>query len=294
MRIGTLIIIAVAAVCAFFAAILANMWLHKQGPQPVTVNKAPDNVKMSRVVVAKQNLRFGQTLSAANLRVIQWPKESIPKGAFRNVKTLLRKGKRQVLIAIAANEPILKSKVTKPGVKASLSTVISEDKRAVTIRVNDVLGVAGLIHPLDYVDIAITRTSNVGNEGGKGEKAFTDVLLQNVKVLAIDQSANRKTKNKPAKTVTLEVNTIQAQKLALGSSIGKLSLMLRGAGSSEKLVTRRIDIDDLLKTDVDTNSGSQSSPSVIVTRSVDRKEYKVPNDIQRFQSVQDDVNQSNN
>ena len=286
MRISTVIILGVAALCAAFAALLANVWLRNQTPQAIvqktTVTK---DIKMSSVVVAGKSLRFGTELNSSNIKVVPWPAKSIPKGSFRTTGDLLKAGKRQVLIALAPNEPILKGKVTKPNEKASLSTVISEDKRAVTIRVNDVLGVGGLIHPQDFVDIALTRGTNRSGDAGTAGKAFTDVLLQNVKVLAIDQSSDRVKKSKPAKTVTLEVNTLQAQKLALASSVGQLSLMLRSAGATNKDVTRRISIDDLIGNKSGGETGlNDSSPSVVVTRSVDRKEYKVPTDVHRFQS----------
>ena len=286
MRLSTIIIVASAAICAVLAALLARVWLQNQKSQPVVVKtEAVRNLKMASVVVARKSLKFGNQLSAKNITTIPWPKKSVPKGAFTNIKKLLKSGKRQVLVAVAVNEPILRSKITKPGQKASLSTVISEDKRAVTIRVNDVLGVGGLINPQDYVDIALTRGANSSVEGGKRQKAFTDILLQNVKVLAIDQSADLNKSKKPAKTVTLEVNTIQAQKLALATSVGTLSLMLRGVGANDEAITRRIDIDDLLKRDGNKLTNTES-PSVTIYRSGSRKEYNVPSDVRRFQSVE--------
>ena len=117
-------------------------------------------------------------------------------------------GRRVVLTAIEANEPMLSSKITGPGQRATLSAVIADGMRAVTIRVNDVDGVAGFVLPGDRVDVALTRQADKNNTN--------DVVLQNIKVLAIDQTADERT-DKPsiARAVTLEVDSTDAQKLAL-------------------------------------------------------------------------------
>ena len=110
--------------------------------------------------------------------------------------------------------------------------------RAVTIRVNDVDGVAGFVLPGDRVDVALTRQADKNNTN--------DVVLQNVKVLAIDQVADERT-DKPsiARAVTLEVNATDAQKLALAATVGTLSLMLRRAGEAKAADTRRVTLGDL-------------------------------------------------
>jgi pilus assembly protein CpaB len=138
------------------------------------------------------------------------------------------------LSPIEANEPVLSWKVTGPGERATLSAVVDDGMRAMSVRINDVLGVAGFVLPGDRVDILLTR------------KSFTDILLQNVKVLAIDQIADERVE-KPslAKTATLEVNTIDAQKLTLAQTVGSLSLALRAAGSVEAAAPRRITMSDL-------------------------------------------------
>ena len=131
------------------------------------------------------------------------------------------------------------SKVSGFGGRAILSAVIAPDMRAVTIRVNDVNGVAGFVLPGDHVDILLTR-----KEGGSS--LFTDVLLQNVKILGIDQVASENLeKPKVAKAATLEVTQIQAQKLALAQRVGQLSLALRDLLNVEAELTRTITVSDL-------------------------------------------------
>ena len=125
-------------------------------------------------------------------------------------------GKRVVLASIEANEPVLASKITGPGQRATLSAVIGAGMRAVTIRVNDVEGVAGFVLPGDHVDVLLTRLPDK-------RSGDTDVVLQNVKVLAVDQLADDSSE-KPAvvKAVTLEVDTVSAQKLSLAGSLVEL------------------------------------------------------------------------
>jgi pilus assembly protein CpaB len=113
--------------------------------------------------------------------------------------------------------------VSAPDQRASLSTVIEKGKRAVTVAVDDVRGVAGFIFPGDFVDVALTRTDN-----SAGPQSFSEVILQHVKVLAIDQMAGQRQEHPTvAKAVTVEVDPEQALRILLAANVGKLSLILR-------------------------------------------------------------------
>ena len=153
-----------------------------------------------------------------------------------------------VLRRIEKDEPVLKSKISGFGGRASLSAIISPNIRAATIRVNDVNGVAGFVLPGDHVDIMITRDPSAGSgRRSRGRSDLvTDILLQNVKVLGIDQDADD-SQEKPsvAKAVTLEVEPHQAQKLILAQQIGTLSLALRNVNNSDKAEIRTIRLRDL-------------------------------------------------
>jgi pilus assembly protein CpaB len=137
--------------------------------------------------------------------------------------------------------------------------------KAVTIRVNDVEGVGGFVLPGDRVDIVLTRQSDK-------DKASTEVVLQNVRVLAIDQMADTSS-DKPTvvKAVTIEVSTDQAQRVWLASSVGNLSLLLRKAGEVAAEPTKRVTLSDL-----DGQAAPTNTKRIIVTRGVDKKEYSVP------------------
>ncbi len=119
--------------------------------------------------------------------------------------------------------------------------------KAVTIRVNDVEGVGGFVLPGDRVDVVLTRQIDKGS-------ATTEVVLQNARVLAIDQIADeRAAKPSVAKSVTLEVDTVEAQKVWLAASVGTLSLMLRKAGETAEVKTRKITLNDLGSNDAGRN-----------------------------------------
>ena len=144
-----------------------------------------------------------------------------------------------MLASIERNEPILRTKITGPGQKATLSAVIQDGMRAVTVRVNDVEGVAGFVLPGDHVDVLLTRQAERTN-------GTNDVVIQNTRVLAVDQLADDAA-DRPTvvRAVTLEVDTIGAQKIALAASLGNLSLMLRRAGEQHMDATRRVTTSDL-------------------------------------------------
>jgi pilus assembly protein CpaB len=195
------------------------------------------------IVVASAPLGFGVTLSRENVVEVPWAAAQLPEGAFSSLDQLLKDGRRAVLSPVSKNEPILKSKVTGAGQRASLSALLDDGKRAVTVRVDDVKGVAGFVLPGDRVDVLLIRT--VTKAAGPVE-TFSDVMLQHVKVLAVDQLINeRQEKPTIAKAVTLEVNTEQAQKIMLATNIGKLSLILRQQGENEPATARRVNESDL-------------------------------------------------
>jgi pilus assembly protein CpaB len=230
-----------AVLFGLLAVFIAQSWLNRQAEMRMrSLEAQKKTIATQTVVVAGKPLRFGAELASASLREIAWPQGAVPSGAFRKIEELTTNGRRVVLTAIEANEPILSSKITGPGQRATLSAMIAEGMRAVTIRVNDVEGVAGFVLPGDRVDVALTRQSDKA-------AATTDVVLQNIKVLAIDQIADERAE-KPviARAVTLEVDTPAAQKLALASAIGTLSLLLRKAGEAGAEGTRRISLGDLL------------------------------------------------
>ncbi len=266
----------------------ADYWINAQENTPVqAINKIiKPEIKLKNVVVASEPLGFGMVLSSANLKEVAWPQNALPPGAFFSIKELLADGSRVVLRPIESNEPILVAKITGSNESASLSKLIEEGHRAVTIRVNDVAGVAGFILPGDRVDVVLTRevtmTTGGGDRGRRSQTAVADLLLQGVRVLTIDQIADeRSEKPQVAKAVTLELNTHDAQKVALASSVGDLSLLLRSAGDKSIDLPKTINLSDLSGSIADVQKPNapklvKTISQVVVRRPKDTQEYEVP------------------
>ncbi len=263
-----MIMIAVAVVFGLLAVFVAQAWLNNQAEmraRNLDAQKKP--LATQTIVVAAKPLRFGAELGAMSLREIPWTQDAVPAGAFSKISDLTST-RRVVLTAIEANEPILASKITGSGQRATLSAMLADGMKAVTIRVNDVEGVAGFVLPGDHVDVLLTRQQDK-------TVAAADVVLQNVRVLAVDQIADeRAEKPSVAKAVTLEVEVMAAQKLALAATVGTLSLALRKAGEASALNTRRITLSDLPKSSTTDDRYS----TVAVVRGAQRSEYSVPNE----------------
>ena len=259
-----------AVVFGLLAVFIAQAWLNNQASlqaKNFESNKKP--VAMQTIVVAKQPLRFGTELSQSALMEVPWPEASMPAGAFAKISDLLHGGRRVVLTAIEPNEPVLSLKITGAGQRATLSALVKPGMKAVTIRVNDVEGVGGFVLPGDHVDVVLTRQIDKGS-------ATTEVVLQNTRVLAVDQSADERSfKASVAKSVTLEVGTVEAQKVWLASSVGSLSLLLRKAGETAEVKTRKITLKDLSSTEAVSEEKAVTS-TVVVTRASSKQEYSVP------------------
>jgi pilus assembly protein CpaB len=221
------IILIVAIAMGLGAAYLARSWLyaHMNANQPG-----------GHIVIAAEPLAYGTAVTTDNVSEVPWYPNTLPDGAFATKDDLLNGGRRTVLYPLKRGEPVLRSKVTGAGQRASLAAVLEEGKRAVTVRVDDVRGVAGFVLPGDFVDIVM-----IADELSSKRQSYSDILLEHVKVLAIDQIASEgEEKPKVAQAVTLEVTKEQAQKILLATNIGKLSLLLGGPIESGREPNRRI------------------------------------------------------
>jgi pilus assembly protein CpaB len=279
MRLSTALMFLVAIALGVTAVALTRTWLESQVRGPTMISK--DAPGMSTIVVATRALRYGMELSGTDLKEVPWQVNAIPQGTFRSKAELLQgKDRRSVLSSIEANEPILEWKITGPGQRASLSALLQEGMTAVTVRVNEILGVAGFVLPGDRVNVLLTRSDR-----DRGE--YTDVLMQNVRVLAVNQLADDKTE-KPmvAKAVTLEVSMEDAQKLVLAANVGSISLTLRQAGASVGDITRRVTTTDLglasnpmvatVKPELQKEEKRDPFSIIGVYRALKRSEYPVP------------------
>lgn len=202
-----LLMIAVSAVMGLAAVVIAAQWL---GQKAALATK--------KVVVAARDVQLGSPLTAEMVKTIDWPSASLPDGAILDPLALET---RVVKTALQRGEPILESKLAPLGTKGGLSSVITEGKRAVTVKVNEVIGVAGFALPGNQVDVMV-------NTKDEKDRPVSKIVLEQILVLAVAQEANRdETKPKVVSAVTLELAPEQAEQLDLARSVGNLSLVLR-------------------------------------------------------------------
>lgn len=268
MRIGAVIMLLVALVLGGLSVFAARNWIETQVAGNVAVSKPQMNVV--KIVVARTQLNFGDKIKDEHLSEITWPKGSVPKGAFNSVRQVLDgKRPRVALRRIEINEPLLKSKISGFGGRATLSAVLKGDRRAITIRVNDVTGVAGFLLPGDRVDILMSRKS-------KKSARRTSVLLQDIRILGVGQLASER-HDKPVvvRTITVEATPNEAQKLVLAQQVGTLSMVLRPVTERTLVRLRPVTIADLTRDQSDPARLNPPKPDtkkkIIVARKLGKK-----------------------
>ena len=234
MRVITIVSLGASAVLGLAALVVAKAVLPSGASAAKGPVKAAPAVTGVPVVVARAPLRFGDKLDASKVQIVMIPSNAMPDGAFSTVAAVLKQdngGAPVTLTPIAAREPLLPSKLSGPGARASVAAEIAQGMRAYTIKVSDVTGVGGHALPGDRVDVVLLRDTS--SDPAK-HTYVSEVVIQDVRVLGVDLNADL-TSNKPAtpNTATLEVSVPDAQKLAVASDLGKLSLALRRTGSAE-------------------------------------------------------------
>jgi pilus assembly protein CpaB len=229
-----LVMLFIALLAGGAAVVFASRWIQSQ---------AADT---GQIAVAAVDVELGARLSPEMLKLVAWPSGSVPPGAFKELQELHG---RVVKSSLARGEPIIEGKLAPVGTKGGLSAVVAEGKRAMTVRVNDVVGVAGFALPGNYVDIMV-NTQDEGGRLGDKDKAISKIVLERILVLAVAQEANRdETKPKVVNAVTLEVTPEQAEKLDLARSVGTLSLVLRNQIDPQPVATDGATKATLLKDD---------------------------------------------
>ncbi len=226
MQRSALIVLLLAVVLgAMTVFMVRNLIGNSSEPVPI---KQEQNV--SKIVVATVSMQFGDELTSEKLKEAPWPADLIPAGSFETIEEIMSGDRRVALRSISRNEPIVKEKISGFGARASLSQIITEGHRAAAIRVDDVLSVGGFILPGDRVDVLHTYQSS-----NDRLSAITNVIIQNVRVLAIDQLATETEEAAVVgKSATLELTQEQAQKVALANSVGRLSLTLRRLSNEDQ------------------------------------------------------------
>jgi len=246
MRNISFIMLIVAVILGAITVYFTRSFIESQRTAPTADLTQSNAVVTTTIVVSTVPLKFGDEITTDHLKEVDWPLDLKPEGSFETVNEVIGDERRVTLRSISINEPVVKSKISGFGYRATLSQIIGEGKRAVTIRVNDVASVGGFVLPGDEVDVVHSYQA-----GDDILDSISNIILQNVRVLAIDQIADESQEGAiVGKAATVEVTPEEAQKIALAAKVGSLSLALRRL-SAEDLdeevidLTKTIEVSDL-------------------------------------------------
>lgn len=240
-RYRPLVFFSVAVVLGLVTSILVFSWLQNEknrlmaAPLPLSQNV--------QVLVANADLAWGTKLTQEMMQMQEFPPGAIPEGNFTSLEAI---NDRVLLVDIKRNELLLESKLAPLGTTAGgVAAVTDPNKRAMSVKVDDVIGVAGFIKPADHVDVMVT----IEPEAGKQGNTIAKMILENVKVLAAGTQMERKGKDeepKQVQVITVEVDVEEAEKLALASNQGRLRLALRNPLNKEHVLTKGANVGALL------------------------------------------------
>ena len=209
------------------AVAMAAVWLNSR-----------ESLLTTHVVVAKEDVQIGTRLQPGMLQVVDWPSASPLKNPLTSIEQATD---RVVNMPLVKGEPISMSKLAAKGETGGLSAVLREGRRAVTVKVNEIVGVAGFALPGNYVDVMVNTPDSSNNLVSK-------IVIERIQVLAVAQDvANLESKPKVVNAVTLEVTPAQAEKIDLARSVGSLSLVLRSQVDMESVSTVGARKHDLLQ-----------------------------------------------
>ena len=216
---GTLIALAVAVIFGIAAVLLANQWLSKRTTEEKVVIQ--EQMPLTKVVIAGVDLEMGSLLTKENIALADWPKANVPQGAFSTIEEV--EG-RVVVSKVVAGIPLIAAEMAAPGSGIGLVATIDPGKRAMSIRVDEVVGVSGFILPNTFVDILHVY----------GDPQQVKTILKRVEVLAIaQQTFVEEGKATVVRTVTLELEPKQAEQLALKTHTGAIHLVLMNPAEDE-------------------------------------------------------------
>ena len=220
MSARTLTLVAVSLTLGLGAAWMANNWLNGR------LNTTPDD-NMKNVVVATVEIPFGQMIEAQQVAIVRMPKDAVPDDAFDSNEKVLGK---IATFALLRGDVLRSARLAEHLGGSTLASLIAPDKRAISVRVDDVVGVGGFLLPGNRVDVLATRQSN-----GSSNEAESTTILQDLRVLAVDQTAGTdKTQPVVVRAVTLEMSAKEAEVMVKAQSEGRLLLALRNPLDAQK------------------------------------------------------------
>lgn len=224
-----MLVLGIAVVAAGVAAFLVNTMLSANNGPAVASAPAP-GIAVSEVLVASRNLSIGQAVSSGDLRWQSWPEEALT--ATYITKRQTPKAREQTIGAtvrqpVLAGEPITASKVVRAENAGFMAALLQPGMRAVSVKISPETGAGGFILPNDRVDVIVTRRTQ--GESGSQQGYQSETILNNVRVLAIDQNFQEEDGKRTAvgRIATLELSPQRAETVALGEAMGDISLTLR-------------------------------------------------------------------
>jgi pilus assembly protein CpaB len=217
--------IVIGLVVAIIVALATSYFVYQQLQE--SAQEASKPVPMGTIVVAAADLPVGTRLQPQSLREIAWPQAEPVPGMFSKVEDCTE---RALITSVVANEPILDHKLAPKEAGAGLAATIPEGKRGLSVRVDEVVGVAGFVLPFGMVDVLVTGSTGGGD-------SVTRTILENIRVLTSGQRIQEDKDGKPQKVsvVTLEVTPDEAAKLAMASTEGRIQLALRNTIDTQKV-----------------------------------------------------------
>jgi pilus assembly protein CpaB len=254
----TLIVFVLAIACGLVAGYSVLQLLQRQ-PAPLQV----ENPRSSQqVAVAREDLPRGHVLGEEDVRVIDWPGDAVPEGYSRSVAEVVG---RALITPVHMNEPLLDAKLTGRGSGGGMAAVVPEGMRAVPIRVDEIVGVAGFVGPGDRVDVLLSTNSSDG-------EAITRTVMQNLEVLARDQTMQPDAQGTPqlVTTLTMAVTPEQAEQLTLATS-GRIQLALRNNVDMREVRTPGARMSGLLNPQGGTNLAARASSRLPAPQAEDNK-----------------------
>lgn len=227
---------------ALLVAFSVSYIVYQKMTSQQTVLKSDTSQDIIQIAVVDRTLIRGAKITAQDLRMASYLRETLPKGHF----TDLNKGVGRIVIKpIQSTEPLLESALAPSDLKkGGLAAVITHQKRAMAVKVDDVVGVAGFLHPGHLVDVLVSV-----ERPGEKRTQITKTVLENILVLSVGtqaQETDDKTSTKVT-VVTLEVNLEEAEKLALAVNQGRIQIALRGYSDTDEILTKGITTATLLK-----------------------------------------------
>jgi pilus assembly protein CpaB len=207
----------------------------------IETTKANNRVVTAQVVVAAQDIPEGHVIDKIALTTGQWPVQTLPAGAFSSVDSVVGRVTR---VPVFQGEPIVPGRLAPAGTTGGLEIKIAPGKRAMSVKINDVAGISGLIQPNSRVDVLV----NIRDDRSEKETQVAKLFMENMRVLSVGQQVTRGDDGKPinATTATLEVTPDEAERLAIAMGQGSIALVLRGYGDPDSIKTKGATSSDVL------------------------------------------------